>query len=110
MNETHENDKWELLRFLLRAVLLAAFGLTVLFWLIVAFYLADSLLRGDVQGAGLWLLSVGQQRWDPPCLYTKARWGLVVGQFSAIALLTILLWLANRRTIRNVIESWRRNA
>jgi hypothetical protein len=110
MNESRSGEWMEGLRLLMRACSLGAFALIVGFWLTAAFYLVRGLFRGGVHEAGLWLLQIGQRLWDPPGLYREARWDLVAARFSAIGVLSILLWLVNRRAIMRIVEGWCRNA
>jgi hypothetical protein len=106
---THETK--ELLILLARTILLGMFMLMAGFWLIVAIYVIYGFFRGGAHEVSLWLLHVGLRPWESlRGLNRRTQWDLVALRFGAVAVVTVLLWLANRRTIRHAIARWRHNA
>jgi hypothetical protein len=111
MNTTENHDIWEMARFLARAFLLLALALLLFFWLSVLESLIGSLIRGGWRESSSWILHIAGHPWDPIGLnQTPPRWGLVAERFTVAILLSVVVWIANRKTIRHAIASWRRNA
>ena|SRR5258708_1065504 len=90
----------DVVRVLFRLLLLGAFVICCLFWLSVCIYTVRGLVTGGTAGVQQWLIHVDRGHSDP--LTYVPSWGLILTRMATIAVLTFLLWLANRRTLKEL--------
>jgi hypothetical protein len=90
-----------------RWLLLIIFGVLTGFWSIVLVSTVGEFIRGGSSAVQQWYLKV---MLGPEEILAQRgpRWGIVELRIGAIAVLTILLWLANRRAIRRLVTRRRR--
>lgn len=85
---------------LFRILLLGAFILCCLFWLSVCIYTVKGFVSGGTAGVQQWLMHIDRGHSDP--LTYVPHLGSIFARIATIAVLTFLLWLANRRVIKKL--------
>jgi hypothetical protein len=83
---------------LFRILLLGGFILCCLFWLSVCIYTIRGFVTGGTVGVQQWFMHIDRGHSDS--LTYVPHWGLILARIAAIAALTLVLWLANRRVIK----------
>jgi hypothetical protein len=92
------------MRPLIRLCLAAMLVLLSGFWVTVIFYCARSFAIDGMAGVETWLFHVGRLASSETAIPKTPGWDNLGLRFGAIALLTVLLWLANRSLIRQFVS------
>jgi len=96
------------IRALLRLLLMGIFVICCLFWISVGFYTIRGLLTHGAAGVPPWFIHIDLGHSD--ALTYVPHWGFIAARLAVIALLTFLLWGANRRFIKELMSAFRGHA
>lgn len=97
----------DLPRIVVRLILGVLFGMSILYWISVAFYCIYGYVSAGADGVRDWLLHVAVRPTATGALPSAPNWTVVALRFVAIAALTVMLWLANRAMLKQLSSDFR---
>lgn len=80
-----------------RFVLRGLFSTMLLFWTAVGVYIASSYISKGPEGVRTWILHVAYRPKPIGAIPSMVDWMMIALGFIIIAIITMILWLANRR-------------
>ena len=92
----------EFMKMAFRIATAALFGLAVLFWVVVVYFTSRGFITGGSAGVQGWFLHIGARRSADSVVPVTPSWEAMVLRLGGMAVITLLLWLANRRVLNQV--------
>ena len=81
-------------------ILLAGlFCASLIFWISVVFYCVHGFITGGVPGVENWLMHIAARSSETSALPEVPEWSVIALRLGGLAVITFLLWLANRRLL-----------
>lgn len=95
-------DLLDLLKIAARIILAGLLCIAGLFWIAVGYYCVREYATNGIPGVKAWLMHISTRPSEVSQIPDMPDWSTIGLQFAAVAVITSLLWIANRRPLARI--------